>query len=76
MTKWDELEPEAKVVNAARDTVVYLNPNNDIVIRQRREYPEENEDPFLVIPLYRVRTLIDRLDALLLEAHKTTDDKE
>jgi hypothetical protein len=59
-----------KIVNQARETVVYLNPDNDVVIRQRKNWPDEQEDPFLVIPLYRVRALIDRLDALLLEAHE------
>ena len=58
-----------KVINQARETVVYLNTDIDVVIRQRASYPDEPEDPFLVVPIYRVRALIDRLDALLLEAH-------
>ena len=67
---WGQIEKDAKVVNEARETVVYLNTQNDVVIRQRKNWPDEQEDPFLVIPLYRVRALIDRLDALLLDAHK------
>jgi len=67
---WDAVAAEGKVVNQAREIVVYLNPNNDVVIRQRADWPHEQEDPFLVIPLYRVRTLIDRLDKLLLDAHE------
>lgn len=59
-----------KIVSEAKETVVYLNKDCDVVIRQRKNWPDEQEDPFLVIPLYRVRTLIDRLDTLLLEAHK------
>lgn len=66
---WNQLEPDAKVVNEARETAVYLNTGGDVVIRQRANWPDEQEDPFLIIPLYRVRALIDRLDALLLEAH-------
>jgi len=67
---WDGMAAEeGKVVNPARETVVYLNHNNDVVIRQRKDWPNEQDDPFLIIPLYRVRALIDRLDALLLEAH-------
>ena len=68
--EWGELDKAAKVVNEARETAVYLNSNGDVVIRQRKNWPDEQEDPFLVIPLYRVRALIDRLDALLLEAHE------
>lgn len=67
---WDGVAAAGgKVVNQARETVVYLNADNDVVIRQRANYPDEPEDPFLVVPIYRVRALIDRLDALLLEAH-------
>ena len=66
---WNQVDKDAKVVNEARETIVYLNTNNDVVIRQRASYPDEQEDPFLVIPIHRVRALIDRLDALLLEAH-------
>ena len=66
---WNGLGGQEKVVNAARETAVYLNADGDVVIRQRKDWPDEQEDPFLVIPLYRVRALIDRLDALLLEAH-------
>lgn len=62
---WSGLDKEAKVVNEARDTAVSLNTDGDMVIRQRRSWPDEQDDPFLVIPLYRVRALIDRLDALL-----------
>ncbi len=68
--EWSELDRATKVVNEARETAVYLNTDGDVVIRQRRSWPDEQEDPFLVIPLYRVRALIDRLDALLLEAHE------
>jgi hypothetical protein len=71
---WDDVEKEAKIVNEARETVVYLNTGNDVVIRQRANFGDD-DDPFLVIPLYRVRALIDRLDALLLQAH-TGDDVE
>jgi len=68
---WEGVAAEGgRVVNQARETVVYLNPANDVVIRQRMDWPDEQEDPFLVIPVYRVRALIDRLDALLLEAHQ------
>ena len=67
---WNQLETGAKVVNEARETAVYLNSGGDVVIRQRKNWPDEQEDPFLVVPLYRVRALIDRLDALLLEAHE------
>jgi hypothetical protein len=67
---WQKLSGDERVVNEARETAVYLNPQNDVVIRQRANWPDENEDPFLVIPLYRVQALIDRLDALLLEAHR------
>ncbi|WP_158929125.1 hypothetical protein [Acidisphaera sp. S103] len=70
---WSQIEKDAKVVNEARETVVYLNTENDVVIRQRKNWPDEQEDPFLVIPLYRVRALIDRLDVLLLDAHKPSD---
>lgn len=66
---WTNVDPKEKVVNTARDTVVYLNYENDVVIRQQKLF--EEDDPFLVIPLYRVRALIDRLDALLLEAHQS-----
>ena len=68
---WDGVAADGgKIVNQARETVVYLNADNDVVIRQRKNWPDEQEDPFPVIPLYRVRALIDRLDTLLLEAHE------
>ncbi len=70
---WDNVDG-ARVVNEARETVVYLNTKNDVVIRQRADWPHEEEDPFLVIPLYRVPALIQRLDALLLEAHSQNHD--
>ncbi len=68
--QWDELDKAAKVVNEARETVVYLNPEGDVVIRQRKNWPNEQEDPAVVIPLYRVRALIDRLDIVLLDSHR------
>ena len=69
---WNRLSAEERVVNSARETAVYLNEAGDVVIRQRADWPDEREDPFLVIPLYRVHALIDRLDALLLEAHDSS----
>jgi hypothetical protein len=64
---WDQIESDARVVNEARETVAYLNPMNEVVIRQRADWSSETQDPVLVIPLHRVRALIERLDALLLE---------
>ncbi len=66
---WNQIDKNEKVVNAARETAAYLNTEGDVVIRQRADWPNEQEDSCLIIPLYRVRALIDRLDALLLEAH-------
>ncbi len=46
---WNKLEEETVVTRGVRRTAVYLNPHNDIVIRQGRDWNEE-DDPFLVLP--------------------------
>lgn len=56
------------MVREARETVVYRNSAGDVVIRQRKDWPDEQDDPFMVIPLASVRTLIRPLEALLTEA--------
>lgn len=66
---WSKIDSDTRIVNPAIETAVYLNSGGDVVIRQRADWPDETEDPFMVIPIHRVKALIDRLDALLLEAH-------
>ena len=66
---------KSKIVNVSRDITVYLNLNNDIAIRQRKDWPEERDDPFIFIPIYRVRALIERLDEILIEAQDVEKPK-
>ena len=61
---WNDAGP--LVVRETRDTAAYLNGDGDVVIRQRMTYGLEQEDPALVIPIQRVRALIERLEQLLV----------
>ncbi len=63
---WNEFKGE-EIVRSTRAVVAYLNPDNDIVIRQ--EAPMYNdEEPWIVIPRANVANLIDKLKQLS-EAH-------
>lgn len=72
---WNALDNDERIVRPARETAAYLNSDGDVVIRQRREWPDENEDPFLVIPIHRIPALINRLDRLMLDANNSGADK-
>ena len=61
---WSGEDPE--VVIARQDAVaVYLNPDNDIVIRRQADWPDEDEDAFIVIPRSAARRFIEAIERLL-----------
>lgn len=62
---WSAENPQ--VVIAKQDAVaIYLNPDNDIVIRREADWPDEDEDAFIVIPRFAARRFIEALERLLL----------
>ena len=54
---WDD--PEAVVLREQPETAVYWNPKGELVIRQRRDYPDE--DQFIYIAAANVDSFIDKL---------------
>lgn len=65
---WNDLDDGAIVVTQARTTAVYLGADGDVVIRHPRNWPHEEEDPFVFIPMHSVPALIARLHVLYKEA--------
>ncbi|WP_295631839.1 hypothetical protein [Novosphingobium sp.] len=63
---WNDFKGE-EIVRSTRAVVAYLNPDNDIVIRQEAAMYND-EEPWIVIPRANVPKLIERLK-LLTEAH-------
>jgi|GEM_PF-1514212 len=54
-------------VNPVRGVAIYLNPDGDVVIRQQQaDY--HDEDPFLVVSVLEVPSLIHRLQQVVSEA--------
>ena len=59
---WTEFKGE-EVVRSTRAIVVYLNPDNDVVIRQEAPMYTDDE-PWIVIPRVDVAKLIAKLKQL------------
>ncbi len=63
--KWDDTGN--LLTRGVKPTVVYLNPHNEIVIRQEAaRYGEE--DPFIHLPVAYAEQLVQRLIAVIAEA--------
>jgi hypothetical protein len=60
---WGDLEPEAIVAPSQIEIAVYLNPNNDLVIRRRPD-EFEHDDVWLVVGQPYVLRLVERIVAL------------
>jgi hypothetical protein len=60
---WSLLEPEAIIAPRQIEIAVYLNPNDDLVIRRRPDEFEQ-DDVWLVVGQAYVRRLIERITAL------------
>jgi hypothetical protein len=65
---WNNLDPDEKVQSSVQAVAVYLNPANDIVIRQQADWPHENEDAIIVLSKPAAMRLASRLRALFAEA--------
>ena len=63
---WNEFKGD-EIVRSTRAVIVYLNPDNDIVIRQEAPMYTD-EEPFILIPSASVPKLIEKLKQLS-EAH-------
>ncbi|WBY06358.1 hypothetical protein PIB19_12115 [Sphingomonas sp. 7/4-4] len=63
---WSEFKGD-EIVRSTRAVIVYLNPDNDVVIRQEAA-PYEDDEPWIVIPRQSVPRLIEKLKQLA-EAH-------
>ncbi len=61
---WNDLGDSERVVETVRAVAVYRNERGDIVIRQERDWNEE-EDSFVVLPVKAAETLIQKLRALI-----------
>jgi hypothetical protein len=61
---WNDFDRDL-IVEPARKVAVYLNPDNQLVIRQERNEYIEMEDPFIVVPLRDVPRLIEKLEKLI-----------
>ena len=59
-------DTDSVIIKEVSATAVYLNPNNDVVIRQQN--PTQSDDAFIIIPKQCVKPLITRLKALAKEA--------
>jgi len=65
--RYDWTSENPSVVIQRQDAVaVYLNPDNDIVIRRQADWPDEDDDAFVVIPRAAARRFIEALERLLL----------
>ena len=63
---WENAEDDL-VIHTAQAVAVYNNEKGDIVIRQERHW-DENEDPFIVVPISAGPILVEKLQKLLAEA--------
>ena len=54
------------VVHRQDAVALYLNPDNDIVIRREADWPDEADDAVIVIPRAAARRFIEALERLLL----------
>lgn len=62
---WTSENPSV-VIQRQEAVAVYLNPDNDIVIRRQADWPDEDDDAFVVIPRAAARRFIEALKRLLL----------
>ena len=59
---WKEAEAEGDVVvRSVQAIAVYINGNNDVVIRQQKGEHEHDQDSFVVLPKDRISALITQL---------------
>jgi hypothetical protein len=61
---WNALDESERVVDSVRAVAVYRNPKGDVVIRQERDWNEE-EDSFIFLPIPAAEALLAKLTALL-----------
>lgn len=59
---WNRMDAPV-VLQQQRKTAIYMNPADDVVIRQEADWDEEN-DPFIVIGAQNLRRVIARLTEL------------
>ena len=65
---------EDTIVQSTGAIAVYLNPHNDIVIRQRSTDPYRDEDYWITVPPAIIPKLIKRLQLVLDERDPDADD--
>ena len=70
---FDWTDADDVIIPAVSAVAVYLNVDNDIVIRQN-PYPWQDEDALIIIPKTHIRRLIDKLTQLA--AHNTSTEVE
>lgn len=63
---WSGVDDEELVVESVQAVAVYLNPRNNIVIRQQAGMMGE-EDNFIVLPVGAAERLIAKLTTLIEE---------
>lgn len=63
---WNDAKDDL-IVPSTQAVAAYLNPAGDIVIRQERDWNDE-DDSFVVVPISAGLKLIAKLEALLDEA--------
>lgn len=61
---WNDLDDGERVVETVRAVAVYHNEQGKIVVRQERDWNEE-EDSFIVLPVEAAEILIQKLRALI-----------
>jgi hypothetical protein len=66
---WSGLAPEEKVQHELRAVGVYLNTSGNILIRQRADWPNERDDPFIVLSRDAADRLAKRLRELVAESY-------
>ena len=63
---WNDAKDDL-IVPSTQAVAAYLNPAGDIVIRQERDWHEE-EDHLVIVPISFALKLVAKLEALLAEA--------
>lgn len=61
---WNSLGKDERVVKPSQEVAVYLNGSGDVVIRQKADWPHEEEDSVIIIPYERIDVMIKRLSDL------------
>jgi len=64
---WKDLDDSEMLTHGVKPTAVYFNTRGDIVVRQERDW-NEDEDTVLVLPLEYAERLALRLQTLIEEA--------